>query len=138
MFDLGGGTFDVSLLCLDDGILEVKATTGDTHLGGEDFDHRLVHHFVAEFTRKNPGTSITSDARAMRRLRSACERAKRALSASVTASIELDSLHAGVDFFTSVSRARFEEMNMDLFYRCLELVESVLEDSKVGEATRRR
>jgi len=129
VFDLGGGTFDVSLLSLDDGILEVKATTGDTHLGGEDFDHRLVHHFVAEFARKNPGKQITSDPRAMRRLRSACERAKRALSASVTATIELDSLHGGVDFFTNISRARFEEMNIDLFYRCLELVESVLADA---------
>jgi len=134
VFDLGGGTFDCTILNLDDGIMEVKATTGDTHLGGEDFDHRLVQHFVSEFSRKNPGTDITSDARAMRRLRSACERAKRSLSASVMASVELDSLHAGIDFFTSVSRAKFEEMNMDLFFRCIDLVETVLQDAGMSKA----
>mmetsp|Transcript_9434 Transcript_9434/g.24281 ORF Transcript_9434/g.24281 Transcript_9434/m.24281 type:complete len:619 (+) Transcript_9434:261-2117(+) len=137
VFDLGGGTFDCTILTLDEGIMEVKATTGDTHLGGEDFDHRLVYHFVAEFSRKNPDTDITSDPRAMRRLRSACERAKRSLSASVTASVELDSLHKGIDFFSSISRARFEEMNMDFFVRCIEMVEAVLADARIskGEIT---
>ena len=105
IFDLGGGTFDVSLLSIEDGIFDVKATAGDTHLGGEDFDHRLVNHFVTEFKRKNK-KDISSNQRAMRRLRTACERAKRTLSSSTQTSIEIDSLFEGIDFYTSITRAR--------------------------------
>jgi len=133
IFDLGGGTFDVSLLSIEDGIFEVKATAGDTHLGGEDFDNRLVNHFVTEFKRKNRGQDPTSNARALRRLRTACERAKRTLSSSHQASIEIDSFFEGVDFFTSISRARFEELNMDLFRKCMDPVEKVLRDSKIAK-----
>merc|ERR1711977_416346 len=107
IFDLGGGTFDVSLLTIEEGIFEVKSTAGDTHLGGEDFDNRLVDYFVQEFKRKNK-KDITDNARALRRLRSSCERAKRTLSSTAQTSIEIDSLYEGVDFFTSMTRARFE------------------------------
>jgi len=133
IFDLGGGTFDVSLLSIEDGIFEVKATAGDTHLGGEDFDNRMVNHFVTEFKRKNRGKDPTGNARALRRLRTACERAKRTLSSSHQASIEIDSFFEGVDFFTSISRARFEELNMDLFRKCMDPVEKVLRDSKIAK-----
>merc|ERR1712004_400311 len=109
IFDLGGGTFDVSILSIDDGIFEVKATAGDTHLGGEDFDNRMVDHFTKEFLRKHK-KDLTKNKRALRRLRTACERAKRTLSASAQASVEIDSLYEGVDFYTSLTRARFEEM----------------------------
>ncbi|GBG00638.1 heat shock protein 70, partial [Raphidocelis subcapitata] len=109
IFDLGGGTFDVSLLSIDDGIFEVKSTAGDTHLGGEDFDNRLVNHFVQEFKRKNK-KDISDNPRALRRLRTACERAKRTLSSSAQTSIELDSLYEGIDFYSSITRARFEEL----------------------------
>ncbi|CAG9460017.1 unnamed protein product [Pedinophyceae sp. YPF-701] len=132
IFDLGGGTFDVSLLTIEEGIFEVKATAGDTHLGGEDFDNRLVNHFVQEFKRKQK-KDISDNARAMRRLRTACERAKRTLSSSAQASIELDSLFEGIDFFTSISRARFEELNMDLFRKCMEPVEKCLRDAKMDK-----
>jgi len=107
IFDLGGGTFDVSLLSIDDGIFEVKSTAGDTHLGGEDFDNRLVTHFVQEFKRKNK-KDISDNPRALRRLRTACERAKRTLSSAAQTSIELDSLYEGIDFYSSITRARFE------------------------------
>jgi len=132
IFDLGGGTFDVSLLTIDDGIFEVKATAGDTHLGGEDFDNRMVNHFVQEFKRKHQ-KDISGNARALRRLRTACERAKRALSSQTQASVEIDSLFDGVDFYTSVTRARFEELNQDLFRKCLSPVEKVLQDSKIDK-----
>jgi len=133
IFDLGGGTFDVSLLTIEEGIFEVKATAGDTHLGGEDFDNRMVNHFITEFKRKHK-KDISSNARAVRRLRTACERAKRTLSSSAQASIEIDSLFEGVDFYTSITRARFEELNMDLFRGCIEPVEKVLRDSKLSKA----
>ena len=133
IFDLGGGTFDVSLLSIEDGIFEVKATAGDTHLGGEDFDNRMVNHFVTEFKRKNRGQDPSDNARSLRRLRTACERAKRTLSSSHQASIEIDSFFEGTDFFTSISRARFEEMNMDLFRKTMEPVEKVIRDSKVAK-----
>jgi len=133
IFDLGGGTFDVSLLSIEDGIFEVKATAGDTHLGGEDFDNRMVNHLVTEFKRKNRGADPTGNARSLRRLRTACERAKRTLSSSHQASIEIDSFFEGIDFFTSVSRARFEELNMDLFRKCMDPVEKVLRDSKIAK-----
>jgi len=132
IFDLGGGTFDVTLLTIDDGIFEVKATAGDTHLGGEDFDNRMVNHFVQEFKRKHK-KDISGNARALRRLRTACERAKRTLSSTAQTSIEIDSLFEGVDFFTSITRARFEELNQDLFRGCLDPVEKVLKDGKISK-----
>ena len=107
IFDLGGGTFDVSLLTIEDGIFEVKATAGDTHLGGEDFDSRLVRHFIEEFKRKNK-KDISDNPRALRRLRTASEKAKRTLSSTAQTSVEIDSLYEGVDFYTSITRARFE------------------------------
>ncbi|KIY98980.1 heat shock 70kDa protein 1/8 [Monoraphidium neglectum] len=133
IFDLGGGTFDVSILSIDDGIFEVKATAGDTHLGGEDFDNRLVNFFVQEFKRKNK-KDISDNPRALRRLRTACERAKRTLSSSAQTSIELDSLYEGIDFYSSITRARFEELCMDLFRKCMDPVEKCLKDSKIDKA----
>merc|ERR1712157_668997 len=132
IFDLGGGTFDVSLLTIEEGIFEVKATAGDTHLGGEDFDNRLVNHFVQEFKRKNK-KDITGNARAMRRLRTACERAKRTLSSTAQTSIEIDSLFEGIDFYSSITRARFEELNMDMFRKCMDPVEKTLKDAKMDK-----
>jgi L1 cell adhesion molecule like protein len=133
IFDLGGGTFDVSLLTIDDGIFEVKATAGDTHLGGEDFDNRLVKHFADKF-KKDTGKDITNNARALRRLRTACERAKRTLSSSTQAAIEIDSLYEGTDFYTNITRALFEQLNMDLFKGCMQPVEKVLTDSKIDKS----
>ena len=132
IFDLGGGTFDVSVLSIDDGIFEVKSTAGDTHLGGEDFDNRMVNHFVNEFKRKHK-KDLTSNKRALRRLRTACERAKRTLSASTQANIEIDSLFEGVDFYTSITRARFEDLCADLFRGTLDPVEKALRDAKLGK-----
>ena len=152
IFDLGGGTFDVSLLTIEEGIFEVKSTAGDTHLGGEDFDNRLVNHFVSEFKRKNKSKSqenpnvrcsnannvpedLTSNARAVRRLRTACERAKRTLSSSAQTSIEIDSLYEGIDFYTSITRARFEELCQDLFRSTMEPVERTLRDAKIDKSS---
>lgn len=134
IFDLGGGTFDVSLLTIEEGIFEVKATAGDTHLGGEDFDNRLVNHFVQEFKRKNK-KDLTTNARSLRRLRTAAERAKRTLSSAAQTSIEIDSLFEGIDFYTSITRARFEELCGDLFAHTIEPVEKVLRDSKIDKAS---
>ena len=151
IFDLGGGTFDVSLLTIEEGIFEVKATAGDTHLGGEDFDNRLVNHFVQEFKRKHKKgvllfvchvpclliqypADLSSNPRALRRLRTSCERAKRTLSSAAQTSIEIDSLFEGIDFYTSLTRARFEELCQDLFRSTLEPVEKVLRDSKIDKA----
>ncbi|PNW79920.1 hypothetical protein CHLRE_08g372100v5 [Chlamydomonas reinhardtii] len=134
IFDLGGGTFDVSLLTIEEGIFEVKATAGDTHLGGEDFDERLVNHFANEFQRKYKKDLKTSP-RALRRLRTACERAKRTLSSAAQTTIELDSLFEGVDFATSITRARFEELCMDLFRKCMDPVEKCLRDAKMDKMT---
>merc|ERR1711904_169198 len=134
IFDLGGGTFDVSLLTIDDGIFAVKPTGGDKHLGGEDFDNRLVNHFVQEFKRKHKN-DLTANARALRRLRTACERSKRTLSSSANASIEIDSLFEGVDFYSSITRARFEDLCADLFRGTLEPVEKVLRDSKIDKGS---
>eukprot|EP00062_Callorhinchus_milii_P027066 gi/632989928/ref/XP_007883910.1/ PREDICTED: heat shock-related 70 kDa protein 2-like [Callorhinchus milii] len=130
IFDLGGGTFDVSILTIEEGVFEVKSTAGDTHLGGEDFDSRLVSHFIEEFKRKFK-KDITQNKRAVRRLRTACERAKRTLSSSTQASIEIDSLFEGIDFYTSITRARFEELNGDLFRSTLEPVEKALRDCRI-------
>jgi L1 cell adhesion molecule like protein len=134
IFDLGGGTFDVSLLTIEEGIFEVKATAGDTHLGGEDFDNRLVNHFVNEFKRKHK-KDLTTNARALRRLRTACERAKRTLSSAAQTSIEIDSLFEGIDFYTSITRARFEELCQDLFRGTMEPVERVLRDAKIDKSS---
>ena len=134
IFDLGGGTFDVSLLTIDDGIFEVKATAGDTHLGGEDFDNRLVNWCVQEFKRKTK-KDPTGNNRALRRLRTACERAKRTLSASAETTIEVDSLFDGTDFMTKITRAKFEELCMDLFRSTIDPVDRVLRDSKMSKSS---
>ena len=128
IFDLGGGTFDVSLLNIDDGIFEVRATAGDTHLGGEDFDNLLMQHFMAEFKRKHK-VDISENKRSMRRLKTACEKAKRTLSSSSTANVEIDSLFDGIDFFTSITRAKFESLCMPLFQKCIQPVSKVLQDA---------
>jgi heat shock 70kDa protein 1/2/6/8 len=133
IFDLGGGTFDVSLLTIEEGIFEVKATAGDTHLGGEDFDNRMVEYFSQEFKKKFR-KDIGDNQRALRRLRTACERAKRTLSSSTQAHIEIDSLYEGTDFNSVITRARFEDMNMDYFRKCMEPVEKVLRDSKLSKS----
>lgn len=133
IFDLGGGTFDVSILTIDEGSLfEVKATAGDTHLGGEDFDNRLVNHFAEEFKRKYK-KDLTKNPRALRRLRTAAERAKRTLSSSTEATLEIDALYEGIDFYTKISRARFEELNADLFRGTLQPVEKALNDAKMDK-----
>merc|ERR1712137_85667 len=134
IFDLGGGTFDVSLLTIEEGIFEVKSTAGDTHSGGEDFDNRLVNHFVNEFKRKHK-KDLTSNPRALRRLRTACERAKRTLSSSAQTSLEIDSLFEGIDFYTSLTRARFEELCQDLFRGTMEPVERTLRDAKIDKSS---
>ena len=133
IFDCGGGTFDVSLLTIEDGIFEVKATAGDTHLGGEDFDTRIVSDCVQEIKRKHR-KDISNNKRAMRRLRTACERAKRTLSASTTSRIEIDSLIDGIDYTTTLTRAKFESLCADLFRNTLKPVEKVLVDSKVSKS----
>ena len=134
IFDLGGGTFDVSLLTIDDGIFEVKATAGDTHLGGEDFDNRLVAWCVQEFKRKHK-KDPTGNNRALRRLRTACERAKRTLSSSAETTIEVDALFDGTDFNTKITRAKFEELCMDLFRSTIDPVERVIRDSKISKGS---
>ncbi len=132
IFDLGGGTFDVSLLSIDDGIFEVKSTAGDTHLGGEDFDNVLMKHFIEEFKRKHM-KDLSDNNRSLRRLKTACERAKRGLSSSNSASIELESLYEGIDFFTNISRARFESLCMNLFQKCMSPITRVLQDAGVSK-----
>jgi len=132
VFDLGGGTFDVSLLTIDDGFFEVVATNGDTHLGGEDFDNRMMEHFV-DMLKKKKKIDITGDQRALARLRKACEAAKRQLSSQHEARVEVDSLTEGFDFSEKLTRAKFEELNMDLFKGTLNPVQRVLEDSKLGK-----
>merc|ERR1712216_593706 len=117
---------------IEEGIFEVKATAGDTHLGGEDFDNRMVDYFLQEFKRKFK-KDMKDNQRALRRLRTACERAKRTLSSSTQAHIEIDSLFEGIDFNSTITRARFEDMNMDYFRKCMEPVEKVLRDSKVSK-----
>merc|ERR1719228_1165327 len=133
IFDLGGGTFDVSILTIEGGIFEVKSTAGNTHLGGEDFDNRMVDHFIQEFKRKHK-KDISGNKRALRRIRTACERAKRTLSASAQANIEIDSLFEGIDFYSSITRARFEELCSDLFKGTLEPVEKALRDAKLDKS----
>lgn len=130
IFDLGGGTFDVSLLSIQNGVFKVKATAGDTHLGGEDFDNALVAHFAEDFKKKH-GHDITSDKRALRRLRTACERAKRTLSTLSKVTIEIDSLFQGIDYKGAISRAKFEDINSQAFASTLEPVQRVLKDASV-------
>ena len=132
IFDLGGGTFDVSVLTIDDGIFEVKATAGDTHLGGEDFDNRMIEYCCNDIMRKYK-KDISNNPKAMRRLRNVCERCKRTLSSSIQAFIEVDSLIDGEDYTTTITRAKFEEMNIDYFRKCLEPVEKVIKDSKLSK-----
>ena len=133
IYDAGGGTFDVSILSIEEGVFEVKATGGDTHLGGEDFDNRMVDYFVKEFKLKYK-KDLTQFPRALRRLRSACERAKRTLSSATQASIEIDSLVESQDFYTTITRARFEELNSDLFRSTINHVEKVLRDAKMDKS----
>merc|ERR1712168_1112283 len=132
IFDLGGGTFDVSILSIEDGIFEVKSTSGDTHLGGEDFDQELVKFFKDEFKRKYK-KDISGNKRALRRLRTACERAKRTLSASTQASIEIDSLFEGIDFYTSITRAKFEDLNATLFKKTEAPVNTAIKEANLGK-----
>lgn len=132
IFDLGGGTFDVSVLQIAEGSLfEVRSTAGDTHLGGEDFDSRMVDHFSQEFEKKYK-KNIKGNPKALRRLRTVCERAKRTLSSSTEASIEIDALHEGIDFYSKITRARFEEMCSDLFRQTIGPVERALKDAKLN------
>ena len=133
VFDFGGGTFDVSILQIEDGMFEVKATGGNTHLGGEDIDNRLVKHFLDEFKRKHR-KDVGDNARAIKRLKNACERAKRTLSSSTATTIELDSLHEGVDFSSNLTRARLDELSADLYRQCIASVEKVLADAKMGKS----
>lgn len=133
VYDLGGGTFDVTLLSIDDGVFEVKATAGDTHLGGEDFDQRLMNHFAKAFLRKSK-IDISNDKRALQRLRRACEGLKRQLSTQTSGTIELEALKDGVDLRETLSRARFEEINSDLFKKTMVPVEQVLHDAKVSKS----
>merc|ERR1712084_12012 len=132
IFDLGGGTFDVSLLTIEEGIFEVKATAGDTHLGGEDFDNRMVDYFLQDFKRRHR-KDMSKNQRSLRRLRTACERAKRTLSSSTQAHIEIDSLFDGIDFNSTITRARFEDLCMDYFKKCMEPCEKVLRDAKIAK-----
>jgi L1 cell adhesion molecule like protein len=118
---------------MENGIFEVKSTSGDTHLGGEDFDNRMVNHFIQEFKRKHK-KDISDNKRAVRRLRTACERAKRTLSSSTQSSVEIDSLFEGIDFYTSITRAKFEELNADLFKVTIEPVKKSLRDAKLDKA----
>jgi L1 cell adhesion molecule like protein len=127
------GTFDVSILTIEDAIFEVKATAGDTHLGGEDFDSRMVEYFMEEFKRKHR-KDITDSKKSVRRLRTACENAKRILSSSTVATIEIDSLYEGIDFNSTITRAKFENICEDLFRKTMDPVEQVLRDSKLSKS----
>ncbi|KAL4803727.1 heat shock protein 70 family [Aspergillus unguis] len=133
VYDLGGGTFDVSLLSIDDGVFEVLATAGDTHLGGEDFDHRVMDHFVKQYNKKN-NVDVTKDLKAMGKLKREVEKAKRTLSSQMSTRIEIEAFHNGEDFSETLTRAKFEEINMDLFKKTLKPVEQVLKDAKVSKA----
>ncbi|KAJ4372230.1 Heat shock protein ssb1 [Neocucurbitaria cava] len=133
IYDLGGGTFDVSLLHIQGGVFTVKATAGDTHLGGQDFDTNLLDHFKKEFTKKTK-KDISGDARALRRLRTACERAKRTLSNATQTTVEIDSLFDGEDFNANITRARFEDLNQKAFAGTLDPVGQVLKDANIDKS----
>ena len=132
IFDLGGGTFDVSLLVIDDGIFEVKATAGDTHLGGQDFDNKMVEFCIADFKKKK-GINITGNQRAIRRLGTACEKAKRILSSTAQTTIEVDSLAESIDYSFTLTRAKFEELCLSMFKETIPPVEKVLKDSGMSK-----
>ncbi|KAF8402896.1 hypothetical protein HHK36_010988 [Tetracentron sinense] len=134
IFDLGGGTFDVSLLTIKNVRFDVKATGGDSHLGGEDFDNRMVNHFVKEFLRKH-NKDISGNPKALRRLKTSCEKAKRTLSSIAQTTIEIDSLYEGIDFYSIITRAKFEELNVDLFKKCMEPVEMCMNDAKMDKSS---
>jgi L1 cell adhesion molecule like protein len=134
VYDMGGGTFDVSLLEIEDGVFEVKATAGDTHLGGEDFTNRLLEYCLQDFSRKNKGMDVRKNQRALRRLQVACDSAKLVLSSSAKAVIEVDSLLDGVDYTCTMSRAKFEELNQDLFKKSMQSVEKVMKDASVSKS----
>lgn len=129
IFDLGGGTFDVTVMAIDEGIFEVLATAGDSHLGGEDIDNKLLEYFAAEFKRKHK-QAITGNAKSLKRLKIACERLKRSLSSSAQANIELDSLFDGIDFTSTLTRAKYEELCAEYFKKCLETVERAMQDAR--------
>ena len=133
IFDLGGGTLDVSILTIIDGIIDVKATAGDNHLGGEDFDSRMVNHFIKEFKEKHK-KDITGG-KAYRKLWNACERAKRMLSSNTKTTIEIDSLYDGIDFYSFITRAKFEELNLNLFTKCMGPIEKCLRDAKMDKSS---
>jgi heat shock protein 1/8 len=133
IFDLGGGTFDVSVLSLEEGLFEVRATNGHTHLGGEDFDNRLVEYCAGEFRRRN-NLDLKENPKALRRVRAACEKAKRALSSATQATVDIDAIMDGKDLNITITRAKFEELCMDLFKKCLAPLENVLKDSKLAKS----
>lgn len=133
VYDLGGGTFDVSLLSIDNGVFEVLATAGDTHLGGEDFDHRVMDYFVKQYNKKN-NTDVKKDLKAMGKLKREVEKAKRTLSSQMSTRIEIEAFHNGEDFSETLTRAKFEELNVDLFKKTLKPVEQVLKDAKVKKS----
>jgi len=128
VFDLGGGTFDVTLLTIDNGVFEVKATAGDTHLGGEDFDQRLMDFCINQFQKKH-GVSLAGDSKAIARLRRQCEGAKRTLSTQTSTQIEIESFFQGIDFSQTITRAKFEELNLDLFKKTIAPVKQVMQDA---------
>ena len=132
VFDLGGGTFDVTLLSIDNGVFEVRATSGNTHLGGEDFDQRLMEFCMSQFKRQS-GIDIKDDKRAMQRLRKQCEITKRTLSTQTSATIDCEALANGEDFSTTISRAKFEELNLDLFKKTMTPVTQVLKDAQMSK-----
>ena len=132
VYDIGGGTADFSILTLDDGVIEVKAVAGDPHLGGEDLDINMVKHFSKVFT-KQTGIDISNNQKSLRRLQTSCERAKRTLSSCTEAAIEIDSLADGKDLYTKCSRALFEQLNMDLFKKCITPLEQLLTDAKISK-----
>jgi heat shock protein 1/8 len=134
IFDFGGGTFDVSFSTIVEGIFEVKSIVGDTHLGSEGFDNRMVKHFVQEFKRKFK-KDISGSAKALRRLRTIWERTKNILSSTAQTTIEIDSLFEGINFYSTTTRDRFEELNMDLFIKCMEPIEKCLRDAKMDTST---
>lgn len=133
IYDLGGGTFDVSLLNIEDGVFEVKATAGDTHLGGEDFDRRLMDYFISEFKKKYK-KDVSGNKKSLRKLQTSCENAKKTLSSNTVANLEIDSFYDGIDYNTSISRAKFESLCSDLFRKTFEPVEKVLSDSKISKS----
>ena len=133
IFDCGGGTFDVSILNIDSGLFEVKATGGNSHLGGSDIDNKLVEYFCTDFKRKHK-KDLTTNARALKRLNASCETLKRTLSSSNQGSIELDAIFEGIDYASSMTRAKFEELNADFFKKCMDTVETVLIDAKMAKS----